>query len=71
MTNDKSAAVRNAQETDGSHHQIGGAFDHALANLLQLAHQTLVGDHPIYVFRTVGRRGGVGGARDEERGKEQ
>lgn len=65
------AAVGNAQETHCSHHQIGGAFDNALTNLLQLAHQTLVGDHPIYVFRTVGRWGGVGGARDEEGGKEQ
>jgi hypothetical protein len=38
------AAVRNAEKTDGRHDQVGGSFGDGLADLLELSDQAFVGE---------------------------
>lgn len=60
------AAVGDAEEADGGHHQIGGSLGHGLANLLELSDQTLVGQHSLHVVGSILLRGCVDSDGKEE-----
>ncbi|GER15889.1 hypothetical protein VCH24_08840 [Variovorax boronicumulans] len=62
------AAVRNAEETDGGHDEVGRALCDGLANLMELADQAAFGKDSVHLIRSILLRGGGVDGHGEQEG---